>query len=69
MQLYQQHLEAGVKSGIDPHRDPHGFRRAGESALRQIHLGGGHDKERTGTGSATGSATGSGSGGNSAPTP
>jgi hypothetical protein len=32
-----------VKSGIDPHRGPEAaqaFRRAGESALRQIHLGG-----------------------------
>lgn len=43
MQLYQEHLDAGVKSGIDPHRGPEAaqaFRRAGESALRQIHLGG-----------------------------
>ncbi|HET7505769.1 MAG TPA: hypothetical protein VFK02_32340 [Kofleriaceae bacterium] len=48
MRLYQQHLDAGVKSGIDPHRGPEAakaFRRAGESALRQIHLGG-HDLER-----------------------
>jgi hypothetical protein len=52
MKLYQQHLDAGVKSGIDPRRGPEAakaFRRAGESALRQIHLGG-HDVER---GSAT----------------
>jgi len=56
MQLYQQHLEAGVKSGIDPRRDPAGFRRAGETALRSIRLGG-HDKERgSGAGSANGSA-------------
>jgi len=54
MRLYQQHLDAGVRSGIDPHRDPRGFRKAGESALRQIRLGG-HDTERgsnTGPGSA-----------------
>lgn len=38
MQLYQQHLDAGVKSGIDPHKDPRGFRRAAEAALRTIHL-------------------------------
>lgn len=64
MRLYQQNLDAGVKSGIDPHRDPKGFRKAGESALRQIHLGG-HDKER---GSAAGSAAGSaGSGSGTAP--
>src|SRR5262245_16191752 len=48
MKLYQEHLDAGVKSGIDPHRGPaaaQAFRRAGESALRQIHIGG-HDVER-----------------------
>lgn len=48
MKLYQQHLDAGVKSGIDPHRGPEAaqaFRRAGEGALRQIRLGG-HDVER-----------------------
>ena len=52
MTLYQQHLDAGVKSGIDPRRGPEAakaFRHAGESALRQIHVGG-HDLER---GSAT----------------
>ncbi|HEY0483513.1 MAG TPA: hypothetical protein VGD37_38610 [Kofleriaceae bacterium] len=52
MKLYQEHLDAGVKSGIDPRRGPEAaraFRHAGESALRQIHLGG-HDVER---GSAT----------------
>src|SRR5258706_9961762 len=32
MSLYQQHLDAGVKSGIDPHHDPIGFRKAGEKA-------------------------------------
>jgi hypothetical protein len=58
MTLYQKHLDAGVKSGIDPRRDPNGFRKAGESALLQIHLGTGHDKERTGSASSgTGSAT------------
>jgi len=48
MKLYQQHLDAGVKSGIDPRRGPEAakaFRRAGESGLRQIHLGG-HDGDR-----------------------
>ncbi|HEY5947841.1 MAG TPA: hypothetical protein VIV40_20215 [Kofleriaceae bacterium] len=39
MQLYQQHLDAGVKSGIDPKVDPAGFRRAGERSLRQIRIG------------------------------
>lgn len=45
MQLYQQNLDAGVRSGIDPHKDPRGFRKAGESSLRQIHLEH-HDTER-----------------------
>jgi hypothetical protein len=39
MRLYQQHLDAGVKLGIDPKVDPVGFRRAGETALRHIRLG------------------------------
>lgn len=38
MRLYHQHLDAGVKSGIDPRQDPAGFRRAGEGGLRQIRL-------------------------------
>ncbi len=38
MRLYHQHLDAGVKSGIDPRLDPKGFRQAGEGALRQIRL-------------------------------
>ncbi|MDQ3367619.1 MAG: hypothetical protein M3680_19530 [Myxococcota bacterium] len=38
MRLYHQHLDAGVKSGIDPRLDPQGFRKAGEGALRQIRL-------------------------------
>lgn len=38
MKLYQQHLDAGVQSGIDPRHDPKGFRAAGESALRSIRL-------------------------------
>jgi hypothetical protein len=36
MSLYQQHLDAGVRSGIDPKLDPRGFREAGEAALRTI---------------------------------
>ena len=52
MKQYQEQLEAGVASGIDPHRGPEAakaFRRASESGLRQIHLGG-HELDR---GSAT----------------
>lgn len=43
MRMYQAQLDAGVKSGIDPHRGPESvkaFRRAGESGLRQIYVGG-----------------------------
>ena len=39
MQLYQQALDAGVKSKIDPRQNPEGFRRAGQSVLLQVHLG------------------------------
>ncbi len=38
MDLYARHLDAGVASGIDAKRDPAGFRRAGESALRPINI-------------------------------
>ena len=38
MDLYQRSLDAGVKSGIDPWRDPLGFRKAGERALHPIHV-------------------------------
>ena len=62
VQLYQQHLDAGVKSGIDPHRDPVGFRKAGESALREIHLGG-HPPPVRAPDTERGSDTGSGSAG------
>jgi hypothetical protein len=39
MDLYARHLDAGVASGIDARKDPAGFRRAGEAALRTIHVG------------------------------
>ena len=35
---YRRHLEAGVKSGIDPRKDPEKFRAAGEAALRRVQL-------------------------------
>lgn len=38
MDLYRQHLAAGVASGIDPRKDPVGFRKAGESGLRPVRL-------------------------------
>lgn len=36
--LYQQSLDAGVRSGIDPRRDPRGFRQAQDRGMLQIHL-------------------------------
>lgn len=36
VELYQRHLDAGVRSGIDARRNPAGFREAGEAALRQV---------------------------------
>jgi hypothetical protein len=39
MQIYQQHLDAGVKSGIDPRLDPVGFRNAGQSTVRHWRIG------------------------------
>ncbi len=62
MRLYQQHLDAGVKAGIDPKVDPAGFRKAGENAILQVRIG---KMPQTptpapqGSGSAAGSATGS----------
>jgi hypothetical protein len=38
MDLYRQNLDAGVRSGIDPRKDPVGFRRAGESGFRSVRL-------------------------------
>ena len=55
MTLYQQHLDAGVKSGIDPRRDPKGFRAAGEAGLRSIRLNS-SEKENTPAPSGSGSA-------------
>jgi hypothetical protein len=68
MRLYQENLEAGVKSGIDPRHDPRGFRKAGNSGLREIHLNN-HDKERGSGGGAGGSASGGDTGSGSAHTP
>ena len=43
--LFHDHLDAGVQSGIDPRRDPVGFRKAGEAGLREIHLGRRRDRD------------------------
>jgi hypothetical protein len=61
MQLYQQNLDAGVKSGIDPKQGPKAiaaFRRASEAALREIRLVPDH---RAPVGSGSAGSAGSGS--------
>jgi len=58
MKLYQQHLDAGVQSGIDPRHNPKGFRAAGEAGLRSIRL---NNKEQESSSVGQGSASGSGS--------
>lgn len=52
MRFYQQHLDAGVKSGIDPKVDPVGFRKAGQTGLRQIYIGPNQPVIHSGSGSA-----------------
>jgi hypothetical protein len=37
MLLYQESLQNGINSAIDPHQDPAGFRRA--SKLKPVHIG------------------------------
>lgn len=57
MKLYQQHLDAGVKSGIDPRQNPKGFRAAGEAGLRTIRITPSErESSSVGNGSANGSA-------------
>jgi hypothetical protein len=38
--LYVRHLDAGVRSGINPRHDPEGFRAAGVEELRAIFING-----------------------------
>lgn len=46
MEIYRDHVQAGVDAGIDPKRNPKGFREAGEGAIRSTRIGGSHDKEQ-----------------------
>jgi hypothetical protein len=48
MSLYVDHLDAGVKAGIDPRHNPKAFGAAGENAVRTIRLHSG-EKERAPT--------------------
>lgn len=60
VQLYEAHLAAGVASGIDPKKDPTGFRRAAEAGMTTVRLSGGPAGPEP-------TATGSGSAGSAAP--
>jgi hypothetical protein len=53
MQLYHDHLDAGVKAGIDPKHQPEKFRNAGAKVVLPVHITG-HDQviEPQGSGSA-----------------
>jgi hypothetical protein len=42
MEIYRDHLDAGIQSGIDPKLDPRGFRTAGERHIHAAHVRG-HD--------------------------
>lgn len=57
MRLYQQNLDAGVKSGIDPKVDVAGFRNAGQAALRHIYIGGRQDRVLDGQGGSASPAS------------
>jgi hypothetical protein len=46
MEIYKDHLTAGVEAGVDPRRDPAGFRRAGAGKVRATNIGGRHDKDQ-----------------------
>jgi hypothetical protein len=46
MEIYIDHLQAGVDAGIDPRKNPKAFREAGEGKIRSTRIGGGHDKEQ-----------------------
>jgi len=46
MEIYRDHLQAGVDAGIDPRRNPKAFREAGETRIRSTRIGGSHDTEQ-----------------------
>ena len=53
MDLYARHLDAGVKSGIDPRVDLTGYRKAADSGVRTIRLNGGPSAAPTPSGMTT----------------
>ncbi len=46
MEIYRDHLQAGVDAGIDPRRNPKAFREVGQNKIRATRIGGGHDKDQ-----------------------
>jgi hypothetical protein len=46
MEIYRDHLQAGVDAGIDPRKNPRAFREAGETKIRSTRIGGSHDSEQ-----------------------
>lgn len=46
MEIYRDHIQAGVEAGIDPKRNPKAFREAGEGKIRATRIGPGHDKDQ-----------------------
>lgn len=46
MEIYRDHIQAGVDAGIDPKRNPKAFREAGEGKIRSTRIGGSHDKDQ-----------------------
>lgn len=62
VELYQRHLDAGVRSGIDPRKNPTGFREAGEAALRHVRVTGSGIAPTPAPAPSAGSGGGSGSG-------
>ena len=59
MDIFVRHLDAGVRSGINPKRDPEGFRAASQGEIRSIYLKGGTPPSVP-AGSGAGSAAGAG---------
>lgn len=47
LEIYRDHLQAGVDAGIDPRTNPRAFREAGETRIRSTRIGGSHDREQS----------------------
>jgi hypothetical protein len=69
MDIYVRHLDAGVRSGINPRRDPEGFRAASQGEIRSIYLKGGTPPSPPPAGSGAGGAAGAGATPPAAPPP